>query len=214
MKLGLQINQAVQLHVQGTIWGTRVAQITEDAIDVLDPWALKPVPETQEPIEVHYLAPFGLTWFNTTILAREQTPLALLRLSVPSEVTFHNRRGSFRLPVDLPVIYRTTPGSEEYFRGVTRDLSMIGCLLMPEEDGLEVGCQLHMELHLPGTPIHIFGQVVTSSTTTLPEEVESDVPKTTTLYGVQFIGVAPVDEDRIVQYLFHEQRRRRQGGIL
>lgn len=153
--------------------------------------------------------------FDSVVSSLEEKPLPLLIVSGPVEIKRIQRRRYVRFEVALPVRFGIVGGPEEsaagtlpIHRGTTRDISGGGILLVTGIR-LDPGTELYVELELPGQEkVGAYGQAMRIYRT-----VENG-PRTEHWIGVAFRCIAERERNRIVNFIFEQQRILRQRGLL
>ncbi len=144
--------------------------------------------------------------FQAEVLQRRSQPLPVLVLRRPESVQRFQRRRLFRLPIVLPASY-TVPGRESKpQKGNTLDISGGGlCLVAPER--LELGTETDVRVSFPdGSVVRAYGRVVKVS------QVAGEGP-TRYAHGLEFRDLPAAVEERIVSFIFAEQRQRRRREV-
>lgn len=210
---GLQIGQRIQLKSatsEDEWYPSRVEDLTEATVVVGAPLkggavVLFPVGGA---LDCQYAKDDAFYSFHTTVLERRRHPLPVLVLRRPDAVRRLQRRQMYRLPVVLPVVYKPV-GSEEAHKGNTVDLSG-GGLCLASDQRLERGTELELSFSMPdGCEITGRGRVV------LVNEGRDGQGPPRYLHGVAFQELPEAVQERIVSFIFAEQRerRRRQAGL-
>lgn len=149
----------------------------------------------------------------------------LLVLEPPETWSRIQRRDFFRLPISLPLRFRTVSLPPDFARdntvkkqalaawsedrlfnvGRTKDLSG-GGLLMITETPLSAGEEVFLELRMPQELLRLSGRVVRELAGN-----QDDGPGQ--VVGVEFVGIDEREQDQIIQFIFREERRRRHLGL-
>ena len=150
----------------------------------------------------------GIFRMETELLYRFTRPIPVLIVKAPTEFRRIQRRRFFRLEVHLPVHFgRETlnsdpDGPELTEQGVTENLSAGGLLLVSRK-AITEGQLLVIRIELPDGSLQ---------TEAVARRVLSEGEEHYRV-GLEFIDLPENDRDRIVSYLFAEQRQRRQLGL-
>jgi c-di-GMP-binding flagellar brake protein YcgR len=207
MEPELKIGQRIQVRLAYTEdewYSSRVEDLEEEIIVIGAPLkggAIVPI-HPGELVEGFYSQHDGFFVFQAEVADRRLEPVPVLLLRRPDSVRKVQRRRHFRLPVVLPVYYEVT-GAESTLKGSTLDLSG-GGLSISMAEPLASGQELQLKLELPdGFAINAKGRVVSCT------EVEAAVKPRRYSAGIQFLGLSPQMEERIIGYIFQEQRQRR-----
>lgn len=142
--------------------------------------------------------------FQAEVIQRRFQPLPLLVLRRPDSVQRFQRRQMFRLPAVLPVQYAVAGAAQ---KGSTVDISGGGfCLSAPQP--LEVGTELEAQLSFPdGYVLKAKGRVVKAT------QVDGERGEKRYLHGIEFLGLPGSLQERIVAFIFAEQRERRRREV-
>lgn len=137
-------------------------------------------------------------------------PVVVFSLPAPGRVERYQQRDFFRLEASLPLTYavRYLPDgsvrSGAKFRTTTRDISGNGAQILCAEL-YPKGALLDIELELENGVVSITGEVV---------RLVEQLSRREFWQGIRFIGLEQQSRDLIIRYIFKEQRRRRQLGLL
>lgn len=143
--------------------------------------------------------------FTAKVIGRENKDnLAMLKIQAISSIINIQRREFFRFEVNLPVNYRVIESvnmksNHEYMETVTRDLSG-GGLCMRLKEPVEINKYLECELNLPDK-IKFIGKVVRlTEYETLQGPYKYEI-------GVSFVRIDEAMREKVISYIFQEQRR-------
>lgn len=218
----IQVNQRVELKatVRGErkIYSSRIEAIEEKGIALAAP-IRRGLPEpvhVGDLVEIIIFTDDNLYGFTSSIveLRNEKVPLIVVR--PPEKLEKVNRRSYFRLDVLLNMNYAVLPPEEELNdsfstlnkRGLVKNLSGNGLLAWVEDEpGLEEGSLLAIELFLPEGSEYLKARVVR-------KESLKDDPRERVAIGLQIESLRRGGRDRIIRYLFQQQRERRSKGLL
>lgn len=153
--------------------------------------------------------------FNTQVVRRltQVVPLVALALPAPGSIHRHQQRDFVRLEANVPLSYAPVPVSSpeekevpvrQYLRGRTMDISGSGAQIVVGEP-YPLGTELDLLLKLPEGEVRLQAQVVRLVQQLKGREV---------WLGVRYTAVGERDRERIVRFIFSEQRFRRQKGLL
>lgn len=131
--------------------------------------------------------------FETQIRSADST---FYYLDTPRECKRIQRRGSFRLDVDVPVYYREKGKKSQ--KATVKDLSA-GGFKMYHEEPIRVNSTIELEIQLGGDVVPTKGMVKRS------EKTLNGFSS-----GVKFIDISKEKQETIIKYLFEEERKRRQ----
>lgn len=185
---------------------------------------------------VSYVKDKAVYYLETEVLERIPGPVPRLVLALPERVERVQRRRFVRFEAALPVAYQkltegqtsglTLPAGASVSLGAptsqpstnqeglvpepvlarTADISGGGIMLVAEED-IPVGTRLALLISLPQAKIKAEGKV-----TRLVKTMEVR-GKTNYFLGVEFTSISDWDQDRIIGYIFEEQRKMRWKGL-
>ncbi|HOM02076.1 MAG TPA: flagellar brake protein [Acetivibrio sp.] len=159
-------------------------------------------------LEIVFIKDDSLYEFNGKVIGREvRHNISLLRVEITSEIKRIQRRDFFRFDCSIPVSYRIVdkPGiydnQRKFTKSYTRDLSGGGvCIRLKER--IETGQLLRCELSLNDfNKVSFLGRVVRLT----EYDKENDVYKYE--IGIKFEEIEEKDRERIISYIFQEQRR-------
>lgn len=218
-----KISQKVSLRISQGSWeglySTYVEGIEQKAMTVAHPMhggAVVPL-QVGEAVLVEFIDGGERLLFSTRVLGyyTQVVPILSLAVPTPGSILRHQQRDFVRLDANLPLRYAfmaaetSDEGAEEatekvYLPGRTMDISGSGAQIVVQEIQ-PIGTRLELVLNLQGIDVHLETEVVR-----LPQY---PTPRAIWL-GVRFVRVDERDRERIVRYIFSEQRSRRQKGLL
>lgn len=231
---GIKINQAIDLEILiGGEWKkfrTRVEELRPDALVVSDPFDgwVGAVP-LGAVVKGCYMADQSAVYqFKSTIEDRLSNPVPLLVLKLPREVDRIQRREFFRLDVDLPIRVQVLknevpsggfdpkgpppepiPEESPQRKGKVRDMSAGGlCLVLDTPISDDTLIEIHLEFQ-DGRSLSLIGQILRTI-----KEISEPNRKKLYWLAVKFIGATDRDRDIITGFIFKEQLRRRQQGLI
>ncbi len=218
----LHVNQKVKIRVVAGVfkgnYSSRIEDCGEDYLVLAMPIKkrqLVPLPPGTR-VWVHYLDEAGIYRFQTVVTDHRLSEPPNLTILAPEQVDRHQRRRYVRLDVRLPVEFGLLEGADAgdkagdvlpLFRGWTADLSGGGMALVPEVE-LQPGSLMAFELKLPDgkPPLRGRGRVIRV-------KKGEGIPGLC-LAGVEFCGISEQERDRIVRFIFKEERLRRKMGLV
>ncbi|NJD02276.1 MAG: flagellar brake protein [Ruminiclostridium sp.] len=158
---------------------------------------------------------YELYTFKANVLKREMNEnMALLRIGVISEIERIQRRQYFRLGCSIPVKFRamesmndTADINTQFKTTIANNLSGGGiCLLLEEK--LDVGKLLECEIATDGKKgIRFFGKVKRYEKNVLHGKFKYEI-------GIAFININNNDREKVVKFIFEEQRKLRKRGLI
>jgi c-di-GMP-binding flagellar brake protein YcgR len=126
----------------------------------------------------------------------------MLRFFMVNEGEKVQRRNAFRFTCSLPVTFNVVSDNGEQgpkTQGVVRDLSS-GGIKMVTNINIHHGSLLRIDLFLDDDYVMAFGQVLMAKHT--PENIKYPYQ-----YGIRFEVMPESDEERIVRFVYNEQRK-------
>lgn len=150
--------------------------------------------------------------YPSRVLNVDTRVLPVVVLSVPDEgrVERYQQRDFFRLEASLPLTYsvRYVPDgsvrSGVKIRTTTRDISGNGAQILCAEF-YPRGTQLEIDLEVEERVLRLTGEVI---------RLVEQLSRREFWQGIRFIGLDDTERDLLIRYIFKEQRRRRQLGLL
>lgn len=217
-----KINQKVSVRILTGSWqglySTYVEGVDQTALTIAQPmYGGVHIPLlVGEEVTVEFIDGGERLAFSSHVLGHftQVVPIVSLMLPAPGSVRRHQQRDFVRVDVNLPLRYRLVPakppesdeekGEAPYHEGRTLDISGSGAQVVAHEP-YSVGTRLDLLLTLPGDSLVIEAEVIRVAESSNPREA---------WLGVRFTRVDERDRERIVRYIFAEQRFRRQKGLL
>jgi c-di-GMP-binding flagellar brake protein YcgR len=151
-------------------------------------------------VQVIYFTKQGLFIFYAKVLNRFSGSIPLLELMPISGVERLQRRKYFRLEKLIPFTYKIV-GEDEEYRGMIQDISG-GGLRCQVDKKLEIGTQIECSFTLD-EEVKVIGKVV---------RYEESLEKGYEI-GVCYVDIEEKMREKIIRYIFEEQRKIRQKGI-
>lgn len=216
-----KINQKVSLRIISGAWeglySTYVEGLDSQVLTVAVPMyggGNLLLPKDEE-ILVEFIDGGDRLAFPTRVLGHlnQVVPLLALAAPAPGSVRIHQQREFVRLNANLSVSYalllpetaEKEKGAQKLLlRGRTMDVSGSGAQIVTPE-AYPTGSRLELLLHLQGGDVPIEAVVVRVAQQPNPKEY---------WLGVRFVKMEERDRERIVRFIFSEQRARRQKGLL
>ncbi|HAA63659.1 MAG TPA: pilus assembly protein PilZ [Thermoanaerobacter sp.] len=153
-------------------------------------------------VQIIYFTKQGLFTFYAKVLNRFSGKLALLEIMPISSVERLQRRQYFRLEKVIPFTYTISGGEEDkVYKGLIQDISG-GGLRCKVDKKLEVGTIINCVFTLD-QEITVSGKVVRYE-----ELLEKGYE-----IGVCYVDIDEKVREKIISYIFEEQRKSRQKGI-
>lgn len=227
------INQRIMLRIPSGSWKGRYSAYMEAVesatIKIAHPMfgsGLVPLFPGDD-VVVEYLQDGERLAFDAKVVGRDLQQVAMLILTRPETKGIYRQqlRDFVRLEVNLPLEYvlsshaqepnpdpdsnagsKLAPSQEQkpLAEGRTVDLSGGGAQIITQE-AFRVGSKLDLVLHLPKQVVFAEAEVV--------RQIGHDTPDEFSL-GVRFTAIEEREREHIVRYIFSEQRRRRQKGLI
>jgi c-di-GMP-binding flagellar brake protein YcgR len=208
---GLAIGQRIQTKVaysEADWYSTHIEDLTDTELVIGAPIkggelvsiSLGTLLDCQFPMDDAFYA------FQAEVLDRRTQPLPILVLRRPDSVQRFQRRRLFRLPVVLPAVVTPT-GSKSVIRGTTLDLSGGGFSLLVSEP-IELDTELELRVNFPdGWQLASKGRVVKVGA------ADSTEAKPRYAHGIEFVDLPAGLQEKIVSFIFAEQRERRRREV-
>ncbi|ABY92956.1 flagellar brake protein [Thermoanaerobacter sp. CM-CNRG TB177] len=153
-------------------------------------------------VQIIYFTKQGLFTFYAKVLNRFSGKLALLEIMPISSVERLQRRQYFRLEKVIPFTYTISGGEEDkVYKGLIQDISG-GGLRCKVDKKLEVGTIINCVFTLD-QEITVSGKVVRYE-----ELLEKGYE-----IGICYVDISEKVREKIISYIFEEQRKSRQKGI-
>lgn len=191
---------------------SRVEEVREDSLVLAMPISRGEIVTLRKdtPITVNFMRDGANHAFNATILERIRDPLPVFIVKMPLEARKKQRREWVRVPASLEFSYSLMKDKSnldlDFLEALTVDLSG-GGLMFYGNRGYRPGERMKIILHLPKRPLELEAKVVRSAV--IPDQM----PR---LYqiGVEFTSVKERQRDRIMNYVFEQQRRLIKKGLM
>ncbi|SHE60081.1 c-di-GMP-binding flagellar brake protein YcgR, contains PilZNR and PilZ domains [Thermoanaerobacter uzonensis DSM 18761] len=152
-------------------------------------------------VQVIYFTKQGLFTFYAKVLNRFSGKLALLEIMPISNVERLQRRQYFRLEKVIPFTYTISEEEDKVYKGLIQDISG-GGLKCKVDKKLEVGTIINCVFTLD-QEITVSGKVVRYD-----ESLEKGYE-----VGICYVDIDEKVREKIISYIFEEQRKSRQKGI-
>ncbi|HHW56566.1 MAG TPA: flagellar brake protein [Clostridia bacterium] len=152
-------------------------------------------------IQVIYFTKQGLFAFHAKVLNRFSGKLPLLEIVPITGVERLQRRQYFRLEKLIPFTYTIGGNEEKIYKGIIQDISG-GGLKCRVDNKLEVGTVINCTFNLD-EEITVNGKVVRYE-----ELLEKGYE-----VGICYLDIDEKTREKIISYIFEEQRKNRQKGI-
>ncbi|MDP9749931.1 flagellar brake protein [Thermoanaerobacter pentosaceus] len=152
-------------------------------------------------VQVIYFTKQGLFTFYAKVLNRFSGKLALLEIMPISNVERLQRRQYFRLEKVIPFTYTISEEEDKVYKGLIQDISG-GGLKCKVDKKLEIGTIINCVFTLD-QEITITGKVVRYD-----ELLEKGYE-----VGICYVNISEKVREKIISYIFEEQRKSRQKGI-
>ena len=212
----LRLNLLVELEVKDSDYAgkypSRVEEIRDDSLVLAMPISRGEIVTLRRdtPITINFMLSGANHVFEATILERIREPLPVFVVKMPSEAKKKQRRSWVRVPASMKISYTTVKDKsiidELYLEAQTIDISG-GGLLFYSDRGYRPGERMKVILHLPKRPLEIRAKVVRSML--IPDQQ----PR---LYqtGVEFTDIRERQRDRVMKYVFEQQRMLIKKGLM
>lgn len=168
-------------------------------------------------VQVQFDQADALYSFTTTVVSRRLLGdnLRVYDLAPPREIKRQQRRQMFRLPLALPLQYEVVSLSEKRelvipgvpLKGCIKDISGGGVKLVSDIE-IPNNSVVKLKLKAEGIDLSVGGKIVNHYANEEPDQKEYGY-----CYGIQFIDLDRGSQDRIISFIFEEQRRRRRREL-
>lgn len=163
-------------------------------------------------VRINFFRDRGRFSFEAKVIERQSTEaVRLIRLKQISPMHRLQRRNFYRLKINLPVLFRlieqdSEPDRQGYIKAYTADISGGGLRLLTNEDlkpGQQVECRISIEdsnfLELKGLVVRV--------ATCVEGNYKFEV-------GVKFIDILESERDKLIQFIFQQQRKLKAKGLI
>ncbi|MCM8901197.1 PilZ domain-containing protein [Caldicoprobacter algeriensis] len=161
-------------------------------------------------IRINFFRERGQFYFEAEVIDRQRTETVyLIRLKQTSPIHRLQRRSFYRLKISLPVLFRLIeqgPEQPDYMKAYTADISGGGMRLLTDkklEPGQQVECRIPIGergfLELKGLVVRVVPCV--------EGNYKFEV-------GVKFVDILEAERDRLIQFIFQQQRRLKAKGLI
>ncbi|MFO7294587.1 MAG: PilZ domain-containing protein [Clostridia bacterium] len=163
-------------------------------------------------VTVNFFRERGQFYFEAEVMDRQQTEaIQLIRLKRVSPIHRIQRRNFYRLKINLPVLFRLAEQGNQadganYIKAYTVDVSGGGMRLLTDEElkpGQQLECRLSIGekdfLELKGLVIRV-GPCVEGH-----YRFEA---------GIKFVDILESERDRLIRFIFQQQRRLKAKGLI
>lgn len=205
-QVNLQPGQKIKIGLNegNTMYSSQVQDVSKDGTLLVDTPVysghLVPI-RVGSIVQVIYFTKQGLFIFYAKVLNRFSGKLPLLEIMPISGVERLQRRKYFRLEKVIPFTYRIRGEEEKEYKGVIQDISG-GGLRCRVDKKLEIGTIIDCSFTLD-EEIQVSGKVVRYE-----ESMEKGYE-----VGVCYVDIEERMREKIIRYIFEEQRKIRQKGI-
>ncbi|MFO7154846.1 MAG: PilZ domain-containing protein [Caldicoprobacter oshimai] len=163
-------------------------------------------------VRVNFFRERGQFYFDAEVVDRQRTDrVHLIRLKQTSPIHRLQRRSFYRLKINLSVLFRVveqdfTYDKPCYIKAHTIDISGGGIRLLTDEKlepGQQVECQIPIgerdNLELKGVVVRVVPCV--------EGNYKFEV-------GIKFVDILEAERDRLIQFIFQQQRKLRAKGLI
>lgn len=224
--------QIMQIEIDDEIYLSRIHRVTDDHIVIDAPLSRGRIVsmEVGSRLKAWLIADTALYEFYAEVEDKDMGHLPTITLERPKESRRIQRRNYVRLPVRLLVHFTYAEeledivaaegnrgeqpnlfpdsGQVSFYAGYTRDLSGGGLSLETNVD-LEREQRIYLQVFLPDDrEVRMQGVVIRVGDYLTGKKI------ITREYGVAFYRVDEKERDKIIRYIFEEQRERRQRGLI
>lgn len=197
----------------GRSWLTRVEDADGTRLVVVAPTSAPGEPLPFEPggaVVVRWPTELGLVTAEGTLVTTETDVVDGWVVEVERS-TREQRRDAFRLPIELSAVLRPAGGPSVPTDAVTADVSEVGVsCLVPAAHAPADGTRIEITVAIPDAPPVVAEARVVRSTPVTPDGDEPPAAPMVRL-GLELIGPAPEQRERLRRFVLDEQLRRRRG---
>lgn len=163
-------------------------------------------------VRINFFRERGKFYFDAEVIDRERTDTVhLIRLKQVSPIHRLQRRNFYRLKINLPVGFQvikedSDQGEVNYVKAYTADISGGGMRLLTDEK-LEPGQQLKCRIPLGEKDFLELKGLVVRVVPCVEGNYKFEV-------GVKFVDILEVEQDRLIRFIFQQQRRLKAKGLI
>ncbi len=163
-------------------------------------------------VRINFFRERGKFYFDAEVIDRERTDTVhLIRLKQVSPIHRLQRRNFYRLKINLPVGFQvikegSDQGEVNYLKAYTADISGGGMRLLTDEK-LEPGQQLKCRIPLGEKDFLELKGLVVRVVPCVERNYKFEV-------GVKFVDILEVEQDRLIGFIFQQQRRLKAKGLI
>lgn len=211
----LRSNQLVEIEVEGAFKGnyhSRVEEVGEDTLTLAMPIRKGEIVTLRKgsKITVNFMKNGANHAFQAEILDRARTPLPVLIVKMPVEAKKRQRRSWVRVPASLDFSFAPLsdkPGAELVFKEAqTLDISG-GGLMFGSQQEFKLGDMIKLTLNLPSGRLELKAKVV--RVIPMPDQ-----PRRRYQIGLEFEEIKERQRDRVMRYIFDQQRKLIKKGLM
>ncbi|MDN5277643.1 MAG: hypothetical protein PWR01_1608 [Clostridiales bacterium] len=161
-------------------------------------------------IRINFFRERGQFYFEAEVIDRQRTETVhLIRLKQTSPIHRLQRRSFYRLKINLPVLFRLIeqgPEQPGYMKAYTADISGGGVRLLTDEK-LEPGQQVECRIPIGERDFLELKGLVVRVVPCVEGNYKFEV-------GVKFVDILEAERDRLIQFIFQQQRRLKAKGLI
>jgi c-di-GMP-binding flagellar brake protein YcgR len=161
-------------------------------------------------IRINFFRERGQFYFEAEVIDRQRTETVhLIRLKQTSPIHRLQRRSFYRLKINLPVLFRLIeqgPEQPDYMKAYTADISGGGVRLLTDEK-LEPGQQVECRIPIGERDFLELKGLVVRVVPCVEGNYKFEV-------GVKFVDILEAERDRLIQFIFQQQRRLKAKGLI
>ncbi|ADG82372.1 flagellar brake protein [Thermincola potens] len=213
----IKINQPIEIEVNFSLginkFKSRVEGITEKNLVVAAPMVNRQIVPLKigTQVTVSYLDNAALYTFDTVVLATDLKPVPTLTLDKPYNIKRVQRRNFVRIDAKIPMTFcllkENLEKNSDFYYATTIDISG-GGIMFSTENPLHLGDLLEIHMAFPdGVNVLAIGKVVRVIKNGQGDQQMYSV-------GIEFNIIEESERDKIIRYIFNQQRELRRKGLL
>lgn len=200
-----QLGSRIELHVASYIYSSQISDIIDnDNFLILGPikyGRIVDIPENSEVKISFTIKDKGRCWFKGIVDRVYKSKIYKLQIKKIQEIVKLQQREYYRLRkiIDVDI----TVNESKYFKTFAEDISGKGIKIVTREN-FSIGDSLELKLTLSDETVQLTGKIV---------RTEIDYKLGNNIYGVCFESIDRETKDKIIKYIFKEQRKLRKKGM-
>jgi len=162
-------------------------------------------------VKINFFRERGQFYFEAEVIDRQRTETVhLIRVKQTSPIHRLQRRSFYRLKIKLPILFRlideNESGSSGYIKAYTADISGGGMKLLTNEN-LQPGQQIECRISIGEEDLLDLNGLVVRVVPCVEGNHKFEV-------GIKFVNIFESDRDRLIRFIFQQQRWLKARGFL